>query len=62
MGPTGTNDESSYPAKSIIGEGDNDLFTTQDAIDFLNTYLILDGIVLYLLFTLKIFLRNYTSR
>ena len=53
-GPSGTNLDSSYPAKSIIGEGDYDLFTAQDAIDLLNTYLILDGIVLYLLFSLII--------
>jgi hypothetical protein len=56
-----TNDgnDSSYPTSSMIGNGDNDLFTAQDAIDFLNTHLMLHGLVLYLLFTLMIFFMGF---
>nr|YP_010730931.1 cytochrome c oxidase subunit 1 [Epichloe cabralii]WEG24275.1 cytochrome c oxidase subunit 1 [Epichloe cabralii]WEG24289.1 cytochrome c oxidase subunit 1 [Epichloe cabralii] len=44
-----------YPAKSMIENGDNNLFTAQDTLDFLDTYLLVHNIFLYLLFTLIIF-------
>ncbi len=49
-----TKKDSNYPfsTNSIVGDGYNDLFAAQDAIDFLNTYLTLHSITLYLLLTL----------
>ena len=44
-----------FSTSSILGDGDNDLFVAQDGIDFLNTYLTLHSITLYLLLTLMAF-------
>lgn len=44
----------SYPGKSMIENGDYDLFTAQDALDFLNAYQLIHWILLYLLFSLII--------
>ena len=44
-----------FSTSSIVGDGDNDLFVAQDAKDFLNTYLTLHSITLYLLLRLMAF-------
>lgn len=56
--------DSNYPFSTsfIVGDGDNDLFAAQYAIDFLNTYLTLHNITLYLLLTLMAFLIGILSR
>ncbi len=44
-----------FSTSYIVGDRDNDLFVAQGAIDFLNTYLTLHSITLYLLLTLMAF-------
>ena len=45
-----------YPAQSVVQDGyTSDLFLAQDAIDFINSNLVLQLLIIYLLYTLMAF-------
>lgn len=49
-------DNSSYPALSVLEDGDSpDLFTAEDLINILNSNIILRAVIIYLLYTFILF-------